>query len=45
LTLSPYAFGSGLSIFSDAVDLKLALKKFSQIDENTLCIRYRVIQS
>jgi len=43
LTLSPYAFGSGLSIFSDAVDLKLALKEFCQIDENTLCIRYRVI--
>ena len=43
LTISPYAFGSGLSIFSDAVDLKLALKKFWQLDENTLCIRYRVI--
>jgi dihydrofolate reductase len=43
LTLSPYAFGSGLSIFSDAVDLKLALKKFWQIDKNTLCIRYRVL--
>ena len=43
LTISPYAFGSGLSIFSDAVDLKLALKKFWQLDENTLCIRYRVV--
>lgn len=43
LTVSPYAFGSGLSIFSDKVDLKLALKKFCQIDENTLCIRYRVL--
>jgi dihydrofolate reductase len=43
LTIAPYAFGSGLSIFSDAVDLKLVLKKFWQIDENTLCIRYRVI--
>ncbi|MBC2712673.1 MAG: dihydrofolate reductase [Desulfosarcina sp.] len=43
LTISPYAFGSGLSIFSDAVDLKLGLKKFWQLDENTLCVRYRVI--
>ena len=43
LTLTPCAFGSGLSIFSDAVDLKLVLKKFWQIDENTLCIRYRVV--
>lgn len=43
LTISPYAFGSGLSIFSAALDLKLALKKFWQLDENTLCLRYRVI--
>jgi dihydrofolate reductase len=44
LTLSPHAFGSGLSIFSGSVDLKLALKKYWQIDENTLCIRYRVLR-
>jgi dihydrofolate reductase len=42
LTLSPHAFGTGLSIFSGAVDLKLSLKKFWQLDENTLCLRYRV---
>ncbi|BBO80348.1 dihydrofolate reductase family protein [Desulfosarcina ovata] len=44
LTVSPYAFGSGLSIFSDAVNLKLALKKFWQLDDNTLCLRYRVLR-
>ena len=44
LTVSPYAFGSGLSIFSDTVDLKLELKKFFKIDENTLCLRYRVLR-
>ncbi len=44
LTLSPYAFGCGLSIFSDVVDLKLALKKVWQLDENTLCIRYWVLR-
>ena len=43
VTISPYAFGSGLSIFSDAVDLKLALKKLWQLDDNNICIRYRVI--
>lgn len=43
VTLSPYAFGSGLSIFSAAVDLKLALKKVIQLDKNTLCLRYGVI--
>lgn len=42
LTVSPYAFGTGLSIFADAVDLKLALTEFRQLDENTLCVRYRV---
>ena len=44
LTISPSAFGSGLSIFSDEVDLQLTLKAFSQLDENTLCIRYGVIR-
>jgi dihydrofolate reductase len=43
LTLSPYIFGTGLSIFSDALDMKLALKKVWMLDENTLCVRYRVI--
>jgi dihydrofolate reductase len=44
LTISPFAFGSGLSIFSDTVDLKLALDEVRQLDENTLCVRYRVIR-
>lgn len=43
LTISPYAFGAGLSIFSDVVNLELVLKKFWQLDENTLCVRYQVI--
>jgi len=43
LTISPYAFGSGLSVFADGVDLKLALEQFWQLDENTLCVRYRVL--
>lgn len=43
LTISPFAFGTGLSIFADSVDLKLRLKRFWQLDENTLCVRYAVI--
>jgi dihydrofolate reductase len=43
LTISPYAFGDGLSIFSEPLELKLALKKFRQLDEDTLCVRYTVI--
>lgn len=43
VTVSPYAFGAGLSIFADTVDLKLRLKRFWQLDENTLCMRYAVI--
>jgi dihydrofolate reductase len=43
LTVAPHAFGTGLSIFSGSVDLKLELKKFWQLDENTLCLRYRVV--
>lgn len=44
LTISPYAFGSGLSIFARAIDLKLALSSFRQLDDNTLCVRYRVVR-
>jgi len=44
LTISPYAFGSGISVFSDTVDLKLSLKKFWQLDDNTLCVRYVVLR-
>jgi dihydrofolate reductase len=44
VTISPYAFGKGLSIFSDAVDLQLCLTKVWQLDENTICVRYRVVR-
>lgn len=44
LTISPYAFGTGISIFSDTVDLKLSLKKFWQLDDHTLCVHYAVLR-
>ncbi len=45
LTIAPYAFGTGLSIFSDAVDLNLSLKKTWQLDDDTVCVRYRVLSA
>ena len=44
LTISPCAFGTGLSIFADSVDLKLSLIQFRQLDADTLCVRYRVVR-
>lgn len=44
LTISPFAFGTGINIFSGTVDLKLSLKKFWQLDDNTLCVQYDVIR-
>ena len=44
VTISPYAFGSGVSIFTDPVDLELSLNKVWQLDENTICVRYSVVR-
>ena len=43
ITLSPIAFGEGVSMFSGDVDLKLSLKEVTQLDEDTICVRYGVI--
>lgn len=45
VTLSPFAFGEGVSMFSGDVDLKLSLKEVTKLDENTICLRYGVIRS
>ncbi|MDL2328901.1 dihydrofolate reductase family protein [Desulfosarcina sp. OttesenSCG-928-A07] len=44
LTISPLAFGAGISLFSHAVDIELALKHMDPIDANTVCLRYEVIR-
>jgi dihydrofolate reductase len=44
VTVSPFVFGAGLSIFSDAVDMKLKLNTCWQLDEDTICLRYGVIR-
>jgi dihydrofolate reductase len=43
VTVSPLVFGQGLSIFSDAVEMRLKLDRFWQLDDNTICLRYGVI--
>jgi dihydrofolate reductase len=44
VTVSPNVFGNGLSIFSDAVNMRLRLKRFWLLDDDTLCMRYDVIR-
>ncbi len=44
ITLSPVAFGDGVSMFSGGVDLKLSLKDVQKLDDNTVCVRYGVIR-
>ena len=44
LTISPLVFGSGLSLFNEALDLKLELQEVSTLDENLVCVRYKVLK-
>ncbi|PIE67254.1 MAG: dihydrofolate reductase [Deltaproteobacteria bacterium] len=44
VTVSPYVFGNGLSVFSGTVDMRLKLRRFQQLDDDTLCLRYAVIR-
>jgi len=37
-------FGSGLSLFNEALDLKLELQEVSTLDENLVCVRYKVLK-
>jgi dihydrofolate reductase len=42
VTVSPLVFGDGISLFSGEVDLKIELVEHERIDDNLLCLRYRV---
>ena len=44
LTISPLVFGEGIGIFSEAVDLDLQLKSLTKLDENLVCVHYKVIK-
>ncbi len=43
LTVSPLVFGEGIGLFADEVDLKLELQELTTLDDNLVCVRYKVV--
>ena len=43
VTVSPLIFGRGLPLFDDHVSMALGLQSVEQIDDNVVCLRYRVL--
>lgn len=44
LTISPLVFGEGISLFNKALELKLELKEVTTLDDNLVCVRYKVLK-
>lgn len=44
LTISPLIFGQGISIFDEEVEMKLHLKHFEKVGEDSLFIQYLVFK-
>jgi len=44
VTVCPLIFGTGLSLFSEAIDMDLSLEGFERMDGHSVCLRYRVIK-
>jgi len=44
LTISPLAFGEGMSLFNEVVDLNLELLELTTLDENLVLVRYKVLK-
>jgi dihydrofolate reductase len=44
VTISPLVFGVGLSLFTEAVRMTLALEEIEKVDDNLVCLRYRVVK-
>jgi dihydrofolate reductase len=43
VTLAPYVFGRGVSLFDDDVALDLKLLKAEPLDDDCICLHYRVL--
>ncbi len=43
LTISPLVFGSGLDLFAGKIDLTLELQELTTLDDNLVCVRYKVV--
>jgi dihydrofolate reductase len=44
VTISPLVFGVGLSLFTADVRMTLALESVEKVDDNLVCLRYRVVK-
>jgi dihydrofolate reductase len=44
LTISPLIFGQGISLFNEALELPLELIELTTLDDNLVCVRYKVIK-
>ena len=44
VTISPIVFGTGLSLFSEAVYMDLELKSVDRVGKNLVCLKYEVIK-
>jgi dihydrofolate reductase len=44
LTISPLVFGEGIGLFNKALDLKLELEEVTTLDDNLVCVRYKVLK-
>ncbi len=42
LTISPLCFGVGIDLFTAEVDLNLELAELTTLDDNLVCVRYKV---
>jgi dihydrofolate reductase len=43
ITIAPLAFGSGISMFGESITMDLELMEIKRLDENIICLRYRVL--
>jgi dihydrofolate reductase len=44
VTISPKIFGYGLSLFSEEISMELELKKVERVDDNLVCLKYKVMK-
>ncbi len=44
VTITPMIFGTGIALFEEGIEARLALKDFKQLDEERVCLTYRVIE-
>ena len=43
VTITPMIFGTGIALFEDGIEAHLALKDFKKLDEERVCLTYRVV--